>query len=259
MVKKKTINKGETKINMKKIAIIGSGSWGVALATYLANVGNQVKIWSFSEEERDLINNEKKCKFLPDLIIPENIYCSTSYEEVIKDTEFILHVTPSKFTRSTFKQYKQYVGEKPVIICSKGFEKETLKSAPPAPVYDYFEHSILSSIISLYGKTLPRVVLREHYRCHPQIIEFCNQKYYNGDLIPYTSPTLSKMPLVLYKTVEGNHMRKVTRGKEKGKYNQRELDVIVEEVLNNPDLAADSSKIHFVKQYRKQADTAGRQ
>jgi glycerol-3-phosphate dehydrogenase [NAD(P)+] len=128
LVKKKTINKGETKINMKKIAIIGSGSWGVALATYLANVGNQVKIWSFSEEERDLINNEKKCKFLPDLIIPDNIYCSTSYEEVIKDTEFILHVTPSKFTRSTFKQYKQYVGEKPVIICSKGFEKETLKT-----------------------------------------------------------------------------------------------------------------------------------
>lgn len=113
---------------MRKIAIIGSGSWGVALATYLANVGNQVKIWSFSEEERDLINNEKKCKFLPDLIIPDNIYCSTSYEEVIKDTEFILHVTPSKFTRSTFKQYKQYVGEKPVIICSKGFEKETLKT-----------------------------------------------------------------------------------------------------------------------------------
>ena len=113
---------------MKKIAIIGSGSWGVALATYLANVGKQVKIWSFSEEERDLINNEKKCKFLPDLIIPDNIYCSTSYEEVIKDTEFILHVTPSKFTRSIFKQYKQYVGEKPVIICSKGFEKETLKT-----------------------------------------------------------------------------------------------------------------------------------
>ena len=54
-------------------------------------------------------------------------------------------------------------------------------------------------------------------------------------------------------------MRKVTRGKEKGKYNQRELDVIVEEVLNNPDLAADSSKIGFVTPYRKQADTAGRQ
>lgn len=113
---------------MKNIAIIGSGSWGVALAVHLANLGHNVKIWSFMEEERDLINNERKCKFLPELKIPDNITCSTSFEEVIKDSEFIIHVTPSKFTRSTFKQYKQYVGSKPVIICSKGFEKENLET-----------------------------------------------------------------------------------------------------------------------------------
>ena len=113
---------------MKNIAIIGSGSWGVALAVHLASLGNNVKIWSFMEEERDLINNEKKCKFLPGLVLPENIHCSTDFEEVIKDSEFILHVTPSKFTRSTFKQYKEYVGNKPIIICSKGFEKETLET-----------------------------------------------------------------------------------------------------------------------------------
>lgn len=113
---------------MKNIAIIGSGSWGVALAVHLASVGNNVKIWSFMEEERDIINNEKRCKFLPGLILPENIYCSTNFEEVIKDSELILHVTPSKFTREIFKQYKQYVGNKPIIICSKGFEKETLET-----------------------------------------------------------------------------------------------------------------------------------
>ena len=113
---------------MKNIAIIGSGSWGVALAVHLAKLGNNVKIWSFLEEERDIINNEKKCKFLPGLELPENIYCSTDFEEVLKDCEFILHVTPSKFTRSTFKQYKKYVVDKPVIICGKGFEKETLKT-----------------------------------------------------------------------------------------------------------------------------------
>ncbi len=113
---------------MKQIAIIGSGSWGVALATHLANNGHKIKIWSFLEEERDLINNERRCKFLPDLKIPENIVCSTNFEEVIRDTDFILHVTPSKFTRETFKQYKQYVGTKPVIICSKGFERDTMKT-----------------------------------------------------------------------------------------------------------------------------------
>ncbi len=110
------------------IAIIGSGSWGVALAVHLASVGNNVKIWSFMEEERDLINNEKKCKFLPGVELPENIMCSTDFEEVIKNSKMILHVTPSKFTRSTFRQYKEYVGNKPVIICSKGFEKETLET-----------------------------------------------------------------------------------------------------------------------------------
>ena len=45
---------------MKKIAIIGSGSWGVALAIHLANIGNKVKIWSYEEEEKRLINEEKK-------------------------------------------------------------------------------------------------------------------------------------------------------------------------------------------------------
>ena len=113
---------------MKNIAIIGSGSWGVALATHLARGGNKIKLWSFDEEEKRLINEERICKFLPGLVIHENIECSNNFEEVIKDAEFILHVTPSKFTRSTFKQYKQYVGNKPVIICSKGFEKETLKT-----------------------------------------------------------------------------------------------------------------------------------
>ena len=113
---------------MKNIAIIGSGSWGVALAIHLAKLGNKVKIWSFMQEEADLINNEKKCKFLPEVTLPEGIYCTTSYEEAIKNSEIILHVTPSKFTRNTVKEYKKYVTNQTIVICTKGFEKETLSS-----------------------------------------------------------------------------------------------------------------------------------
>lgn len=113
---------------MNNIAIIGSGSWGVALGIHLAKLGNKIKIWSFMQEEADLINNEKKCKFLPEVTLPEGIYCTTSYEEAIKDSEIILHVTPSKFTRNTVKEYKKYVTNQTIVICTKGFEKETLSS-----------------------------------------------------------------------------------------------------------------------------------
>lgn len=111
---------------MKKVAIIGSGSWGVALAIHLAKMNNEVKIWSFEKEEGDLINNEKKCKFLPNVDLPDNIVCYTNMEEVIKDSDVVLHVTPSKFTRNIIKQYKGYLSNQPVIMCSKGFESDTL-------------------------------------------------------------------------------------------------------------------------------------
>ena len=112
---------------MNNIAIIGSGSWGVALAIHLAKNGHKIKIWSYEKEEADLINNQRKCKFLPNVEIPDNIECKLDYEEVIKGADLILQVTPSKFTRNIVRQYAKYVDVKkqPIIVCSKGIEKET--------------------------------------------------------------------------------------------------------------------------------------
>ena len=111
---------------MKNIAIIGSGSWGMALGIHMARLGHNIKVWSYLKEEADLINNEKKCKFLPGIDLPENIFATQSFEECIKDTDYIFHVTPSKVVRNTVKQYKEFVDKQPIIICSKGFEADTL-------------------------------------------------------------------------------------------------------------------------------------
>ena len=114
---------------MGKVAIIGSGSWGSALAIYLGNKGENVCIWSFTEEEKDMINKEHKCKFLPEVVIPNTVTCTNNYEEAIKDAEIILHVTPSKFVRSTIKNYKKFVTkDQMLVMCAKGFEGETLKT-----------------------------------------------------------------------------------------------------------------------------------
>lgn len=112
---------------MKNIAIIGSGSWGAALGIYLANRGHNVKMWSFDPDERNLINNKRKCVFLPKAIIPDGVICSSDYEEVIDGADIILHVTPSKFVRSTIQGYKQFVKPNQILLmCSKGFEADTL-------------------------------------------------------------------------------------------------------------------------------------
>ena len=111
---------------MKNIAIIGSGTWGVALAIHLSRMGNKIKIWSFSEEEANTLNTERKCKFLPEAVIDENITCYTDMKTVIDGSDIILHVTPSKFVRETIKKYETYVTNQPVIMCSKGFEADTL-------------------------------------------------------------------------------------------------------------------------------------
>ena len=112
----------------KNVAVVGSGSWGMALANHLAEMGNTVKVWSFTEEEKNLINNERKCMFIPDMVLDEKIYCSNDVVEVVKDADYIFHVTPSKVTRNVFKQYKDCVKDKPIVICSKGLENATLKT-----------------------------------------------------------------------------------------------------------------------------------
>lgn len=111
---------------MKNIAIIGSGTWGVALAIHLSKKGDKIKIWSFSEEEANTLNTERKCKFLPEAVIDKNITCYTDMKTVIDGSDIILHVTPSKFVRETIKKYEKYVTNQPVIMCSKGFEADTL-------------------------------------------------------------------------------------------------------------------------------------
>lgn len=110
----------------EKIAVIGSGSWGVALAMLLNSNGHDVKIWSFSEEEARIINEDRKCKFLPNITIPEGLKCYTSLEETLEGTDIVLIVTPSNVIRATMNNMLPFVKENQVfVLCSKGMEKET--------------------------------------------------------------------------------------------------------------------------------------
>ena len=89
--------------------------------------------------------------------------------------------------------------------------------------YHYKNNSILTSCLSLPNKIV-NTTLKEHYRCDSRIIQFCNKKFYNYELIIYTKSS-ELDPLVLIHTVEGNHARKNPNGS--GQYNDRECQEII--------------------------------
>lgn len=122
---------------------------------------------------------------------------------------------------------------------------------PPVPPYDC-QNNLLASLSELYGVNLPRTRLREHYRCNPVIIGFCNKKFYESELIPYTRNDADR-PMIVHRTVEGNHMRQHGEG---GRSNQRELDVIEEEVIPQHCQGVAAADIGVTTPYRNQASKA---
>lgn len=107
--------------------------------------------------------------------------------------------------------------------------------------YQATTNSFLQSCVKVL-KDAPVTLLREHYRCHPRIIDFCNQRFYNGELIAMTSDNNEGKVLQVIKTVPGNHAR--------GHFNQREIDVIIQEVM--PEYST-SDSVGIITPYRDQA------
>jgi superfamily I DNA and/or RNA helicase len=107
--------------------------------------------------------------------------------------------------------------------------------------YRYSNHSLLSSITEVFPN-VPKTLLKEHYRCHPKIIDFCNRKFYNDQLIILSEGQTEREPLLVYKTTEGNHARQ--------RENQRQIDVIIQEII--PQQKLECVNLGIVTPYRNQ-------
>ena len=112
-------------------------------------------------------------------------------------------------------------------------------------VYKYKDNSILKSVSSLEHKPV-QVLLKEHYRCDLRIIKFCNDKFYDSNLIIYTK-TSDDLPLEIIYTSPGNHARKNPYGS--GQYNIRESDEIIN-ILRK----IDTSSVGIISPFKAQAD-----
>lgn len=116
---------------MNKIAILGAGSWGTALAMVLSENGHDVNIWGNMPERIDEINQKHTNEhYLPEAKLAESIVGYTDLEEALKNVDFILLVVPTSAIRSVTKQINAILGDnqKPIIIhASKGLEQVTHK------------------------------------------------------------------------------------------------------------------------------------
>ncbi len=113
---------------MKTVAVIGSGSWGTALAIQLHTAGNKVILWSFKEEEATAILSDRENKeFLPGIKLPEDIVV-TCKDEDVSWADMLVFATPSKFTRSMVLRFKPLIKDGQIVVnVSKGLDEESLK------------------------------------------------------------------------------------------------------------------------------------
>lgn len=113
----------------QKIAVLGPGSWGTALAMSLVENGHDVRIWSHTEGPAKEINEKHTNEaYLKGINLPEELFATTDLAAALKEVDAILFVVPTKAIRSVAQQVVANLSSEPVIIhASKGLEQETHK------------------------------------------------------------------------------------------------------------------------------------
>lgn len=154
-----------------------------------------------------------------------SLYCAKN-AVIVGDTKQLPHVV----TNNTRSKYEEI------------FNKYNIDEA-----YQY-TNSFLASILKLFPD-VPKTLLREHYRCHPKIINYCNKKFYNDQLIIMTKDNGEDNVLQVIKGVPGNHKRYGT--------SQRQIDIIKKEII--PLLYVDEEVVGIAAPYNGQTDQLNKQ
>lgn len=176
---------------MEKIAVIGAGTWGMALASLLEQNEHKVVVWSALKEEIENLNNTYKHPNLPELIISKNIKFTNCLEDAMKKAKILVLAVPSIYVRKTSKQIKEFYKPEQIIVnVAKGIEEKTNMT-----LIEQIEEEIPNStVVVLSGpshaeevaKKLPTtcVVGAKKY----EIAKFIQSTFMNSLFRVYTSP-----------------------------------------------------------------------
>jgi glycerol-3-phosphate dehydrogenase (NAD(P)+) len=149
----------------KKVAVIGAGSWGTAIALVLAKKGVEVSLWVYDAAEiLELEEKRENTLFLPGYKLPDNIKFTNSYATALEGTHDICMVVPSHGFRTVFEGLAHHIPSGANIISAvKGIENDTLKTMTQVIEDIRFEqhHEKEFNVAVLSGPTFAKEVAQE--------------------------------------------------------------------------------------------------
>ena len=110
-----------------KVAVIGAGSWGTALAHLLAGNGFEAMLWARDARVVDGVNGaHRNPRYLADSALDEKVSATLSYAEAVEGAAAVVVATPSAALREAARHLSGILGEDvPAVVCSKGVEEGT--------------------------------------------------------------------------------------------------------------------------------------
>lgn len=147
-----------------KIAVLGSGSWGTALAKVLAENGHEIHLWGRNAEQAKQMNETHiNAKYLPETLIPETIFATTDLVKAIEGARIILVVLPTSVIRQTMTTLNQLLvdGQRPLIVhATKGLEQGS-KLRISQVIEEVLDDSLYEALVVLSGPSHAEEVARQ--------------------------------------------------------------------------------------------------
>lgn len=112
---------------MKKVVIVGAGSWGTALGLVLAGKGYDVKLWEYDKARaEDIQNSRENSRYLPGVKFPDNLNVTSDSENLLKDIKYVIFSVPSQVLRSVIGKFSPQLTEEMILVnTAKGIEVST--------------------------------------------------------------------------------------------------------------------------------------
>ena len=147
-------------MNMKKIGVLGAGTWGMALARMLCVSGHQVSVWSALKNEVEEFSATRLHPNLPGMVIPDEISFTGDISEICRDKDILLFAVPSPFVRTTARSAAPYIPDGQIIVdVAKGIEADTLMTMTQI-IADELKNPTVK-LVALSGPTHAEEVARD--------------------------------------------------------------------------------------------------